>query len=434
MGSSRIAVALALAASLLGTGAAADLVGHGGMVRAIDFSADGRRLVTGSFDFSAIVWDFEEQRELAVLDGHEGPVTSVTFMPGGRVLTTSDDHKALIWAVGGPEPRILHQLNGHGHKVMSATVSGDGRLAVTGGWDKTVRLWDTASGKQIRSIAVTVPINTVALVDDDRQIAAGGHDSAIRMLDVATGRALGKLAGHKMGITELRASPDGRRLISASIDKTLRLWDVASQKTVRLLKRHENQVFSVRFPPDGRSAVSVGRDGFVLQWNLGTGQIVQSIKAHDTIAWAVAVSPDGRFAVSGSSDDTARVWHLESGDRIGTVAAVDDEPKPWLESSHPGAELFKKCARCHALGPNGARRSGPHFQGLFGRRVGTVAGYRYSDALKNRDFVWNRDTLFRLFDEGPDKFLPGTKMPVQRVTDREKLAQLVNYLKELTKN
>ena len=110
----------------------------------------------------------------------------------------------------------------------------------------------------------------------------------------------------------------------------------------------------------------------------------------------------------------------------------DDEPKPWLDSDHPGAPLFKKCARCHSLSANGRRRSGPHLSGLFGRPAGSVKGYNYSDALTGVDFRWNKKTLFQLFDQGPDKYLPGTKMPVQRVPDSEKLTQFVDYLKEIT--
>jgi cytochrome c len=136
--------------------------------------------------------------------------------------------------------------------------------------------------------------------------------------------------------------------------------------------------------------------------------------------------------LTASSDDLIRVWHLESGDRIGLAAEGDNEPKPWLDSDHPGAKVFKKCARCHSLSAEGKGRSGPHFAGLFGRAAGSVEGYNYSSALTGVDFRWNQKTLYDLFDQGPAKYLPGTKMPMQLVPDAEQLTQLVEYLKELT--
>ncbi len=235
-----------------------------------------------------------------------------------------------------------------------------------------------------------------------------------------------------MGITRLRAAPGGMRLISASIDKSVRVWDVANLKLIQTLERHESQVFDVDILADGRSAVSVGRDGNLVRWNLQTGKIDRTIKAHDKIIWGVAVSPDGRFAVTGSSDETGRVWHLASGDRIGAEAPPVGEPQPWMKSQHPGAELYRKCARCHVLDAASGRRSGPPLRGLFGRRAGSVAGYNYSEALNGARFDWNDETIFKLFDLGPDKFLPGTKMPLQRVGDPKRLVQLVDYLKQLT--
>ena len=124
---------------------------------------------------------------------------------------------------------------------------------------------------------------------------------------------------------------------------------------------------------------------------------------------------------------------MQPGDRVGGYFNEINDPKPWIETTHPGARIFQKCATCHSLEPEYVRRSRSHLKGLFGRRVGTVEGYSYFYFLKIRNFIWDKDTLFKLFDEGPDKFLPGTKMPVQRVTDREKLKQLVKYLQTLTR-
>ena len=409
----------------------ADLRGHGGMVRAIDFSPDGRRVLTGSFDFTAVLWDFEEQREIGRLDEHAGPVTSVAFLPDGRrALTTSDDMTAILWDLTSLKP--LHHLRAHKHKVMTVAVAADGRIAATGGWDKTICIWNLATGGLIRTIRQPTPINTLTFIGASRLLAAGGHDPVIRIVNADTGRYKGNLEGHRMGITQLNASTDGKRLLSASIDKTMRLWDMETFGEIQTYERHDNQLFTAVFAPDGKTALSAGRDGYLIQWNLDQGEPIRQIKAHGTIVWAADFSPDGRFAVSASSDETARVWHLETGDQIGAEPDDPDEPKPWLTSNHPGAPLFKKCARCHSLSASGTRRSGPHLSGLFGRPAGSIPGYNYSSALTKVDFLWNAKTLFQLFDEGPDKFLPGTKMPVQRVPDTEQLSQLIEYLKELT--
>ena len=95
----------------------------------------------------------------------------------------------------------------------------------------------------------------------------------------------------------------------------------------------------------------------------------------------------------------------------------------------PGAPLFSKCARCHVLSTDGPQRSGPHLSGLFGRQVGTVDGYRYSPALTDSDIVWTEDTVFDLFHRGPDKVLPGTKMPLQKLPEQDDRDALIAYLK-----
>ena len=195
---------------------------------------------------------------------------------------------------------------------------------------------------------------------------------------------------------------------------------------------HDGPVYGAVFSPDGRTALSAGRDGLVIHWDLATARPIRKIQAHEAPVWAVAYSPDGRFAITASSDERVRVWHLETGDQIGLAGEGRFEPKPWLESSHPGAKLFRKCAMCHSLIADGPRRSGPHFAGLFGRRAGSVRGYKYSETLKGADFVWDAATLHGLFNEGPDAFIPGTKMPLQRIADDEQLGALIDYMREIT--
>ena len=87
---------------------------------------------------------------------------------------------------------------------------------------------------------------------------------------------------------------------------------------------------------------------------------------------------------------------------------------------------------CHTLTPSSARRAGPTLHNLFGRRAGTVEDYKYSATLTGSDIVWTEETVNALFDEGPDHYIPGTKMPMQRITGANDRADLIAYLKSAT--
>jgi len=276
-------------------------------------------------------------------------------------------------------------------------------------------------------------VTALAFTPDGERLISGAVDGAVRVWRVEDGRRVTTMKGHGWVVAQISISRDGKRALTASTDATLRLWDLESFQEIAKLAGHDGPIFGAAISPDGRRALSGGRDGGVVLWDLTTASPVRAIRAHQRPVWAVAFSPDGRFGLSAGYDGTIRVWHLATGDRIGLPGEGDTGPKPWLESSHPGARLYRKCAACHALSADGLRRSGPHFEGLFGRRAGTVPGYKYSEALRGTDFAWGPETLSALFREGPDRFMPGTKMPMQRIPNPADLSALVEYMRELTK-
>jgi len=111
--------------------------------------------------------------------------------------------------------------------------------------------------------------------------------------------------------------------------------------------------------------------------------------------------------------------------RSGTTVEVDRDR---------GAELFQACAACHTLTPDGGNRAGPTLHGVFGRRIATAPGYNFSTSLKALDIVWNAETIQKLFEIGPSRYTPGTKMPEQTIGDPADRAALVRFLEQASKS
>jgi cytochrome c len=142
--------------------------------------------------------------------------------------------------------------------------------------------------------------------------------------------------------------------------------------------------------------------------------------------------PDGSQVLSGSGDRAVRRWDGLTGAPLSSdFALARDDIPPQLKGER-GAEVFKACAACHTVTPNGSPRAGPPLHGVFGRRVATAPGYNYSAALKTLDIVWTAETISKLFEIGPRAYTPGTKMPEQIVSVPDRQA-LIDFLLKATK-
>lgn len=444
---------------LLGGGltARADLIGHGGMVRDVAVSPAGDRVLTAGFDYVARLWDFADQRQLGVLSAHAAPVDAVAFLSSGRALTAGDDGLLVLWDLTTGTP--VKTFRGHAMKVAAVAVAPSQDVVATASWDRTVRLWSVGESRELVRLDHPADVDAVAFGADGRTLFTGGKDGIIRLWDTENGRPLGELSGHGMAVTDLAVAANGSRLLSAGIDGSVRLWDLSAAATatapaatdrsqtgeVAVLEGHDGPVLGVAFAAAGDAtasqgedrrqpalAASAGRDGAVIIWQLESQRPLRIIAAHDGPVWAVAWTPDGQFVLSAGTDGSVRVWHAQTGERVGTPAETRAQAEPWLTSDHPGARLYRACAGCHALTPAGLQRSGPHFAGLFGRRAGSVSGYAYSPVLRRAGFVWDEESLRALFAKGPHVFVPGSKMPLQRIPDPEDLEALLDYMKTIT--
>jgi hypothetical protein len=218
----------------------------------------------------------------------------------------------------------LHRLEGHTAEVLAAALSPDGRQALSGSADRTVRLWDTATGQELRQLpGHEGAVYGVAFAPDGRLAASCGEDHTVRLWDVAAGKEVHRLQGHTEVVNNVAFSPDGRFVASASDDRTVRLWDVKAGREVRRFEGHTQGVYCLTFSPDGgRGGVTPpllatgGIDPVIRLWDAGTGKEVRRLRGHTGQVLALSFSPDGRRLLSGSEDQTVRLWDVEKGQEL----------------------------------------------------------------------------------------------------------------------
>ena len=172
----------------------------------------------------ALVYASPLDRETKRFTGHESAVNSVALSPDGRrILTGSEDKTARLW--DAETGKTLKVLSGHKGWVTSVALSPDGRRILTGSQDKTARLWDAETGKALKVFSGHLGwFTSAAFSPDGQRILTGSYDKTARLWDAETGKALRVFSGHEEEVSSVAFSPDGRRILTGSLDKTARLW------------------------------------------------------------------------------------------------------------------------------------------------------------------------------------------------------------------
>jgi WD40 repeat protein len=251
--------------------------------------------------------------ELRRFAGHEDSVLSVTMLADGRrALSGSADRTLRLWDLeSGAE---LCRFVGHEDEVTSVKVVADGRRALSGSCDGTLRLWDLETGAELRCFeGHEGEVTSLAVLADGQRVLSGAHDGTVRLWDLESGTELRRFENHTSEVTSVTVAAVGSRMLSGSWDKALRLWDLENGAEVRWFEGHTNIVTTVTVLPDGRRALSGSGDKTLRLWDLETGAELRRFEGHDGGITSVTVLAGGRWALSGSGDRTLRLWDLESG-------------------------------------------------------------------------------------------------------------------------
>jgi cytochrome c len=404
----------------------AQLRGHGGPVRAVAISADGATALSGSFDSSAIRWSLARGSASQVLRFHDDAVNAVALLKDGRAVTAGADGRVAIWRDGEQQPETV--LQGHVAPIVALAVSPDGATLASAAWDNTVRLWPLAGGAPRVLEGHTQNVNGVAFTADGKSVVSAAYDLTLRIWPLDGG--VPTVVTLPAPLSAVAVAPD--EIVAAGANGVVYFLNYEGEQKGEV-QASPTPVISLSVSPDGALVAAAGVRGSVAVIERKERKLARTLVGPGLPVWSVVFLPDSRTVLTGGTDRMIRRWDAMTGDHVGAIAMEERQDPLAAYAGDPGAEIYRACVACHTLSPDEGNRAGPTLAGLFGRKIATLPGYNFSDALKKLDIVWMPETVAKLFEVGPAEYTPGTKMPEQRIGSPADRKALTDFLAKATK-
>jgi len=261
----------------------------------------------------------EELQHKGTLYGHNGWVTQIATNNRypDMILSSSRDKSLIVWKLTRDESNYgvpQKRLHGHGHFVSDVVLSIDGQYALSGSWDKTLRLWDLNSSKTTRRFEDhTKDVLSVAFSADNRQIVSGSRDKTIKLWNtLAQCKYTIQDEGHQDWVSCVRFSPSQNNpiIVSAGWDKMVKVWNLANCRLKTNHVGHHGYLTNVTVSPDGSLCASGGKDYKAMLWDLNDSKHLYTLD-HNDIINSLCFSPN-RYWLCVATGPSIKIWDLQS--------------------------------------------------------------------------------------------------------------------------
>jgi cytochrome c len=355
---------------------------------------------------------------------HDNAVNAVAWLKNGRIVTAGADAKIAIWTPGRPKPDQV--LTGHKGPIVGLAVSPDGKTLASASWDRTVRLWPLAPGGVRRVLTGNaMNVNGVAFSPDGKTVISAGYDATLRIWPLG-GEGEAIVRNLPSPLNTVAVAPDGEIVASGATGQVFFLTPKGEMRAE--VQAMATPVIQVALSPNGKLIAAAGVRGSVAIIDRKQRKLLRTLVGPGLPVWAVAFFPDNHTLLTGGTDRMIRRWDAVKGEPIDTVVVGAPSDPLARYAGDPGAKVFRHCVACHTLTANEGNRAGPSLHNIFGRKIASLPGYRYSAALKHMNIVWTPKTVSKMFEVGPMVYTPGTKMPEQKIgsaADRKALMQFL---------
>lgn len=288
-------------------------------INAVDMTPDGRTVAAGRANL-VTVSDTDSGLDILSIEGHKDLIQSVRFSPDARRLASGSYQVVTVW--NAATSRLERQFNGSPEPLKALATPRDGKTVVTGGPERSIRVWTLTDGKTTRTLPIAAEVTCLALDENDRTLAAACVDGSVHLFDFATGKETVTFKGHEGPVFAVASLPRSGRWISAGADGTVRVWQSPPNigpPAPPVVRRPASKIpiRSLVALPDGKRSVVAGDDATVRVVALDRDE-VRSFPSGVGSINALALSPDGATVLVGSADGLARRHQLATGQVVGT--------------------------------------------------------------------------------------------------------------------